>query len=855
MTTTSKFQVRPDYFSSPEECKIDKPINTNKRYRFFCQTHFTAGDLDQFEEYRDKTNGEEKPVKSLSLEKFNFWHKYSNLDINSVDNTFKYIFNKFKKGIFIKVKNRKLSVFLPFSKKNFVNEWSHLIHIEKESLYEFIEKLQKKENRKYNSKSVNKFIDTWFSNNCLLRWEFPINEGDTNIQCTSDLFNTLVREREIPDIEFFVNRRDFPLLKKDGTEAYDHIFGDDSKLLSHNYDKYSPILSMVGRNNYADIPMPTSEDWARVCRKENKYFPKTEKRDYTDYQIPWEKKKNIAVFRGSSTGAGVTMETNMRLKLAYLGALEENEKYIDVGITDWTLRPRKIKGEKYLKSIDIENMPFNLVQKLSQKEQQEYKYIINIDGHVAAYRLSMELSAGFCVLLSPSIYKLWYIHLLEPYVHYVPIKADLSDLIEKLKWCRNNDEKCRQIANNAREFSLKYLSKDGILDYLQKLLINLKNHIGTYVYPENAREKERKEMSLLIEKFKTNFKLESKEIIFENDHTKIYKSNNLCIKVSERDLVREAYIALEGTNKLQIDIPNFCYCHSYNDCLVTDYISETNLYQYIHSDQFDFLTFIHIFYQVALAIFTAQKKLNFIHWDLAPWNIMLKYEEKDIEYIIDEKTVYNVHTKIIPVIIDMGRSEIYKENYSSIQDILTLFNVCIYEIASYDNCDVDLLIKLCNFISNTTYRKKPFFKSGQSGLGEIRYFFGKAKKYSELIESNKYELENKTPLDFIKYLEKNFNIEKKVQNKYNKVYNSPLEKDIIKLMNSVFSEKADIISHEKLEYFYIMRDIIDRVYEKEKKYKEKYERCKKYIHKAITNVKIKFENKFDYEKLKLRKAL
>lgn len=37
---------------------------------------------------------------------------------------------------------------------------------------------------------------------------------------------------------------------------------------------------------------------------------------------------------------------------------------------------------------------------------------------------------------------------LEPWVHYVPIKSDFSDLLEKVEWLRNNDDKAKEIAKN-----------------------------------------------------------------------------------------------------------------------------------------------------------------------------------------------------------------------------------------------------------------------------------------------------------------------------------------------------------------------------------------------------------------------
>ena len=129
MTTTDKFQVLPDFYYTEKECKDAKynkeiKTNTNPRYYNFNQIYFTAGDVDQFNEFRDPTNGQNPDpqinlegnvwndmflkLKDLNLhEKIKDvvenldWPKYRNLSVDAVDNTFFYIFDKFKKGIFI----------------------------------------------------------------------------------------------------------------------------------------------------------------------------------------------------------------------------------------------------------------------------------------------------------------------------------------------------------------------------------------------------------------------------------------------------------------------------------------------------------------------------------------------------------------------------------------------------------------------------------------------------------------------------------------------------------------------------------------------------------------------------------
>ena len=48
-----------------------------------------------------------------------------------------------------------------------------------------------------------------------------------------------------------------------------------------------------------------------------------------------------------------------------------------------------------------------------------------------------------------SAWEQWYEHKLEPYRHFVPVKRDLSDLAEKVQWCRGHDAECREIAAEA----------------------------------------------------------------------------------------------------------------------------------------------------------------------------------------------------------------------------------------------------------------------------------------------------------------------------------------------------------------------------------------------------------------------
>lgn len=887
MASTLHLNINPDFYTTKKECeeKQYETFQLNNRYKNFVQRNFTAGDENQFEEYRDKTNGQLYiPNINLTNNIFNggkkksVWVKNKNLNSISVRNTFQYIFHKFKKGIFIKIKNNKLAVFLPFSKNNFTNEWSHLIKINPiyGDIYGFVKYINKMNNRYTNTRHINKFTETWYSNNCLVRYEYPISEGDTNVPIMKDMFETLCKSKKVPDLEFFINRRDFPIIKKDGTEPYNHIYNSEKhKLLSHNYDTYSPILSMTTTDKYSDIPIPTGDDWSRISFKENKLFPKQCK-DYLDeFKCKWSDKKPTAVFRGTSTGSGVNINTNMRLKislLSYKHNLNSSDKIplIDAGITKFNLRPRKLMGEKYLKTIDINKLKeigVKLINKLTPEEQSKYKYIVNIDGHVSAFRLSLELGMNCCILLVESKYKLWFENMLKPYVHYVPIKADLSNLISQIEWCRQNDDKCEIISIKSRKFYMKYLQKDGILDYLQKLIVDLKNSTGLYFYNSKSLLQLQldKEIKMIVKTQKYPDKYKGKqhtdfttldiyrdyrrtygflkslmwilnigrgkdknfknfEIIYENNAKTVNVKKALFLgcpvtikksKLKEKENIHEIFIGIKCINKLLKYVPNFSYMFGYyhtsfkreKATVIMEYIQGKTLCEWIKTE-FNMKEFLFILIQICLTLELSQKLYGFVHWDLTPWNIIInrQLDFKIIDYMLDTKNIFRIKTNIIPVIIDYGKSHVIYEHKhygyihmyktSTIQDIISLLLNSLYDISLNKNLNSNIIneiILLSNFLTGNRYMKK-IYKTGKMGMGGLRYSYGKAKKYSELINSKKYDLEKLKPIDLILYIKNNFNYTftlKQIQNP-NFLVDNPIQ-----VTDYIFSKS----STEKLESF------------------------------------------------------
>lgn len=706
ISAVNKMHLDHDYFTT-QDCKVlQSKVQTNPRYKNFTQIYYTVGDVEQFwvannlYGKQSSNSGQQSPQLDKenvfkNLETFTVFDGYKNVSAAQVEDTFNYIFHKFKKGIFIKIRDGQLDAFIPFSKAFYINEWSHLIKIDPkfESLESFFKvhhdlsnRLNKK-NYRFDVHKINLDPSFWYANNCILRYENPINEGENNYPQIKSMFLELCASRRVPDIEFFVNRRDFPILTRNATEPYFNIYGDDVPLKSFKFERYLPILSMCSSDRFADVAIPTHDDWSRIKSDEGIFFPPKCKNYSFNFNHVWESKKNLAVFRGSNTGCGYTVENNTRLKLAKLG--QQNPQLLDVGITNWNLRIRKNKGSPYLQIPNVGGL--TLVGRLSPEEQSNYKFLIHVDGHVSAFRLSLEMKMGCCILMVESAekWKLWFSDLLEPYVHFVPVKADLTDLLDQLKWCLKNDEKCKKMAQNNLRFYEKFLTRKGVLDNLQHTLFTLRD--AMYGAKSNLVtidpilfQSEMEHQTLLDDQKRDQFKLTGLfpnnvgrnygslkgleqfimqsiepdnqitlfgveiETIFKSKTTKVtlyqigaeYIVGKRTIdRMKKVEFIHEAFIGKYVINNLLKFCPNFSFILAYRDEPYIQFEQNWNdrttkettvLREYVEGPTLqNFLrtcsikSYLEIILSLNCALIIAQTQCGFVHHDLKPWNIMV----------------------------------------------------------------------------------------------------------------------------------------------------------------------------------------------------------------------------------------
>jgi hypothetical protein len=108
------------------------------------------------------------------------------------------------------------------------------------------------------------------------------------------------------------------------------------------------------------------------------------------------------------------------------------------------------------------NIVMNSSKYISTPElAKRYSILMDIEGNGYSARVKHLLWSHRPVLLVDRPHKEFYYEFLKEWEHYIPVKRDLSDLVEKTKWCLENYDKALQIAENAYQFSKLHLTRDA----------------------------------------------------------------------------------------------------------------------------------------------------------------------------------------------------------------------------------------------------------------------------------------------------------------------------------------------------------------------------------------------------------
>jgi len=240
------------------------------------------------------------------------------------------------------------------------------------------------------------------------------------------MVHSLLRKVKLPNMEFVFNVGDWPIEK--------------------NLDNPLPVFSWCGSGKTADIIFPT---WDQTKNTRLALARVTTDITYVQQHTgakKWKDKIPKALFRGRDSNEG-------RLKLA---EWNKTEPLLDAGITSYNFRT--INETKWGPKADF--VPLS--------KMGDWKYNLLIDGTVAAYRAPYLFQHETVVLKQASEYYEWWYKSMKPGVHYVLLKKDLSDAMEKIKFVFENDRNARHIARAGSKKAQELLTTENMYCYYAK---------------------------------------------------------------------------------------------------------------------------------------------------------------------------------------------------------------------------------------------------------------------------------------------------------------------------------------------------------------------------------------------------
>ena len=180
--------------------------------------------------------------------------------------------------------------------------------------------------------------------------------------------------------------------------------------------------------------------------------------------MPWDSKKNVAIFRGALTGLypdhlkpgdvkQLTVEERCRLlPRCWFTLTHGTSTIVDSKLTEPYAESKQIPQVMTMPSSQQSIELYG--SRMTMNELLEYKALILIEGNDVSSGLKWALFSNSIVMMPPPTLTSWAMEeMLQPWVHYVPIEIyatansthALTDAEEKMQWILDNDDKAREI--------------------------------------------------------------------------------------------------------------------------------------------------------------------------------------------------------------------------------------------------------------------------------------------------------------------------------------------------------------------------------------------------------------------------
>lgn len=124
----------------------------------------------------------------------------------------------------------------------------------------------------------------------------------------------------------------------------------------------------------------------------------------------------------------------------------------------------------YSEHVCKDNIVCGIDQWIDNKEMVDYKYILDIDGNACTWdATAWKLNSGSVIMKAKSPWRQWFYDEYLPWVHYIPIADDFSDLQEKYQWCETHPLECERMIIRCKDLFQKTYRFSNIIHYVKTI--------------------------------------------------------------------------------------------------------------------------------------------------------------------------------------------------------------------------------------------------------------------------------------------------------------------------------------------------------------------------------------------------
>lgn len=268
-----------------------------------------------------------------------------------------------------------------------------------------------------------------------------------------DYYNKIINNYKIADVDFIFYLGDVPSFTENLKERMLNISGFIFSKDINSHEEKNMFL-------FPDIYMIENQ-WQNIIFKIEE----------ANNIYPWNKKKNKLFWRGSTTGRLYNL--NNIDKLPRLNLVIQSKLYpelINASFSSYAQFSDDQSGRDLRAMLNI-LYPKDL-EYVVEENHLDYKYLMSIDGNTCAWRRVPWTMLSNSVLAKQETSKIeWFYPAIKPYVHYIPINENLTNLLPQLEWMKNHDMELEEISQNATNFVKNNLMPEHI-DIHTVLILN-----------------------------------------------------------------------------------------------------------------------------------------------------------------------------------------------------------------------------------------------------------------------------------------------------------------------------------------------------------------------------------------------